>query len=512
MVRDGELDGVIATLLAQGLIEACGMAEPPEREWLADDAATVAMEATGLRLDLGLGAGASGGAAAASMAPPPAAPLPPSRAAGPPPTLRMAIAEVDRRTPAPVPAPVPAPTTIIIKPMRTRQAPAPSARPGSGQRLARGSQAQRGTRAVRAARPVRRGARRAHQRLQVARGAARADPPCAAGASPPSAASPRRASTWPRSAWRDGGRRPRTRAGTVRRMDTSPDSSTLLLPALALRLVKLLEPAVAGGPAHSPSVRLTTPRELAHGSSEGLTLTLVGVREVAALAQRRATAGAGRRAGPAHAVDRGALPGHGLGHAVGGAAVAAGERAAAAAPAPGAGRQRPDASVRSPARHSTCRRTPPAGCGRAFPMPPRPRPSPRCWASRRCRPRSSWWAGRWRSTEARARGTAQVSSRPRAAPSAYSTKASSVCACAGTMRCVSSGWACSISAARVAGTTASSAPSAPSGTPKARRHEQQQERRHHQHQEHVGGALPPQPHDQRALAGAGIGRASRETR
>lgn len=124
VVRDGELEGVIATLLAQGLIEACGMAEPPEREWLADDAATVAMEATGLRLDLGLGGGAPAGAAAATT-PPPATPLPPSRAAGPPPTLRMAIAEVDRRTPAPVPAPVPAPTTIIIKPLRTR--PAPSA-------------------------------------------------------------------------------------------------------------------------------------------------------------------------------------------------------------------------------------------------------------------------------------------------------------------------------------------------------------------------------------------------
>jgi hypothetical protein len=125
VVRDGELDGVIATLLAQGLIEACGMVEPPEREWLADDAATVAMEPTSLRLDLGLGV--PGGAATASTAPPPAAPLSPSRAAAPPPTLRMAIAEVDRRTPAPVPAPVPAPTTIIIKPMNTRPAPAPSA-------------------------------------------------------------------------------------------------------------------------------------------------------------------------------------------------------------------------------------------------------------------------------------------------------------------------------------------------------------------------------------------------
>jgi hypothetical protein len=126
VVRDGELDGVIATLLAQGLIEACGMVEPPEREWLADEAATVAMEASGLRLDLGVPAGS----AAASMPPPaalPSPPLPPSRAAGPPPTLRMAIAEVDQRTPAPAPTPVPAPTTIIIKPIRARPAPSPSA-------------------------------------------------------------------------------------------------------------------------------------------------------------------------------------------------------------------------------------------------------------------------------------------------------------------------------------------------------------------------------------------------
>ncbi|MDZ7651475.1 MAG: Pvc16 family protein [Burkholderiaceae bacterium] len=84
-------------------------------------------------------------------------------------------------------------------------------------------------------------------------------------------------------------------------MDTPPDSSTLL-PALALRLVKLLEPAVAGGPAHSPGVRLTTPRELAHGSSEGLTLTLVGVREVAAL--RNALPGpSGARVRPTLAIE-----------------------------------------------------------------------------------------------------------------------------------------------------------------------------------------------------------------
>jgi hypothetical protein len=85
-------------------------------------------------------------------------------------------------------------------------------------------------------------------------------------------------------------------------MDTPPDSSTLLLPALALSLLKLLEPAVAGGPAHSPSVRLTTPRELAHGSSEGLTLTLVGVREVAAL-RNAAPAPAGERVRPALSIE-----------------------------------------------------------------------------------------------------------------------------------------------------------------------------------------------------------------
>ncbi len=178
VVRDGELDGVIATLLAQGLIEACGMVEPPEREWLADEAATVAMEASGLRLDLGVPAGS----AAASMPPPaalPSPPLPPSRAAGPPPTLRMAIAEVDQRTPAPAPTPVPAPTTIIIKPIRARPAPSPSAdQEAANASLEEAKRNACGTRAVRAARPVRRGARRAHQRLQVARGAARADSPC----------------------------------------------------------------------------------------------------------------------------------------------------------------------------------------------------------------------------------------------------------------------------------------------------------------------------------------------
>jgi hypothetical protein len=91
--------------------------------------------------------------------------------------------------------------------------------------------------------------------------------------------------------------------GKVRRMDTPPDSSTLLLPALALGLLKLLEPAVAGGPAHSPSVRLTTPRELAHGSSEGLTLTLIGVREVAALRNAAPPGPSCARAMPALSIE-----------------------------------------------------------------------------------------------------------------------------------------------------------------------------------------------------------------
>jgi hypothetical protein len=114
VVRDCELEGAIAALLAQGLIEECGVAETPERDWADDDQATVAVEQTGLRLDLGFGA----------------APLATSRAAPPPPpTLRMAIAEVDRRTVVPPPAPVPAPTTVVIKP--TRPVPGRAAAPAA---------------------------------------------------------------------------------------------------------------------------------------------------------------------------------------------------------------------------------------------------------------------------------------------------------------------------------------------------------------------------------------------
>lgn len=82
-------------------------------------------------------------------------------------------------------------------------------------------------------------------------------------------------------------------------MSPTPAPATLLLPALGQRLHKLLEDAVAGGPSHTPGVRSTTPRELAHGSAEGLTLTLLGVRDVPGL--RLAVppvASAGERAAP----------------------------------------------------------------------------------------------------------------------------------------------------------------------------------------------------------------------
>lgn len=79
-------------------------------------------------------------------------------------------------------------------------------------------------------------------------------------------------------------------------MNAAPAASTFLLPALGQFLAKHFEQAVAGGPAHSPSVRLTTPRELAHGASEGLTLTLLGLRAVEAL--RNAPPAPGARTPP----------------------------------------------------------------------------------------------------------------------------------------------------------------------------------------------------------------------
>jgi len=62
---------------------------------------------------------------------------------------------------------------------------------------------------------------------------------------------------------------------------TPPAASTALLPALSLRLVRLLEDALIVGVGRTPSVRLTQPRELAHGSAEGVTLTLIGVHTLA---------------------------------------------------------------------------------------------------------------------------------------------------------------------------------------------------------------------------------------
>lgn len=75
----------------------------------------------------------------------------------------------------------------------------------------------------------------------------------------------------------------------------TPPASTALLPALSLRLVKLLEDALPSGVGHTPTVRLTQPRELAHGSAEGITLTLIAVHtltSVRAAPQRPSAVGA----------------------------------------------------------------------------------------------------------------------------------------------------------------------------------------------------------------------------
>jgi hypothetical protein len=61
-----------------------------------------------------------------------------------------------------------------------------------------------------------------------------------------------------------------------------PATSTALLPAISVRLIKLLEDALVVGVGHTPTVRLAQPRELAHGSAEGITLTLIGVHSVPA--------------------------------------------------------------------------------------------------------------------------------------------------------------------------------------------------------------------------------------
>lgn len=114
VVRNGELDEILVTLRAQGLIEECGLAELPDDGWAAD--ATVAEAAP--RLDLGLPAAPR---LAAAPPPPPtlrievpptaagnAAPIAPAvRAAAPVP--------IDRPQAAPPPAPAPAPKELSLE-------------------------------------------------------------------------------------------------------------------------------------------------------------------------------------------------------------------------------------------------------------------------------------------------------------------------------------------------------------------------------------------------------------
>lgn len=82
----------------------------------------------------------------------------------------------------------------------------------------------------------------------------------------------------------------------------TPASSTALLPALSLRIAKLLEAALVVGVGHTPTVRLTQPRELTHGSAEGVTLTLIDVRTAPALRNTPPRAG-GEPAAPAAAIE-----------------------------------------------------------------------------------------------------------------------------------------------------------------------------------------------------------------
>jgi hypothetical protein len=105
VVRNGELDEILVTLRAQGLIEECGLAELPDADWAAD--ATVAEEGMP-RIDLGLP-----GRAAATPPPPPTLriELPPAAVQGAAP-----IAPALRSAPAarPHPAP-PAPQEIPLE-------------------------------------------------------------------------------------------------------------------------------------------------------------------------------------------------------------------------------------------------------------------------------------------------------------------------------------------------------------------------------------------------------------
>jgi hypothetical protein len=62
----------------------------------------------------------------------------------------------------------------------------------------------------------------------------------------------------------------------------APTASTVLLPALSLRLCKLLQDAVlAGGFCPGASARLTLPRDLNKDQADGITLTLVGLHHSA---------------------------------------------------------------------------------------------------------------------------------------------------------------------------------------------------------------------------------------
>lgn len=82
---------------------------------------------------------------------------------------------------------------------------------------------------------------------------------------------------------------------------TPVTTAAVLLPALSLRLVRLLGDALARGFGNSPTVRLTQPRELAHGSAEGITLTLLGVQTLAQL--RNPPSRPGQTAAPVNAIE-----------------------------------------------------------------------------------------------------------------------------------------------------------------------------------------------------------------
>lgn len=82
-----------------------------------------------------------------------------------------------------------------------------------------------------------------------------------------------------------------------------PATSTALLPAISVRLIKLLEDALVVGVGHTPTVRLAQPRELAHGSAEGITVTLIGVHDVPALRNALPRPGADGETPPALMIE-----------------------------------------------------------------------------------------------------------------------------------------------------------------------------------------------------------------